>query len=114
MKTKIIFDLIIFSTNTLFCQNYTNLDSLISAIHTDTIFLYMPENKTCNERGHIMGNICSKTLMYCQPYYEDYVDSTIMIYPACNYITFICNRCREEITQLEPEKREVIWIRNKK
>ena len=69
------------------------------------------QNLICEERGHLCGDVFFSTLMYCPPYVEDYEDSTITVYPACNTITYDCSRCGERVSELEKEKRIVTWKR---
>ena len=67
------------------------------------------QNLICEERGHLCGDVFFSTLMYCPPYVEDYEDSTITVYPACNTITYDCSRCGERVSELEKEKRITTW-----
>jgi hypothetical protein len=66
-------------------------------------------NPICKQRGHIKGDVCSSTLMYCEPYIIDTDTSSIMVYPACNWLTYYCIRCGAEIVEQEPEYREILW-----
>lgn len=75
----------------------------------DTVKIDTKVNKMCKERGHISGGVVMKTLMYCEPYTIDTDSTTIMVYPACNYESFICKRCGKYVSQLEKERRVVIW-----
>jgi hypothetical protein len=67
------------------------------------------QNKICEERGHLPGGFITKTLAYCPPYQIDYDDSTVMVYPACNSITYTCSRCGERVSEREKERRVLIW-----
>jgi hypothetical protein len=66
-------------------------------------------NKICAERGHVSGGLFMVTGMYCTPYLIETDSTTIIVYPACNYETFICLRCGKKVTRLEKERRVVIW-----
>lgn len=70
-------------------------------------------NPVCAERGHIQPNVVSKTLLYCPPYYEDSEDSTVLVYPACNWITYRCMRCGQIIEEKEEEVRVTVWRRHR-
>jgi len=70
---------------------------------------YKQDSSICSERGHIRGDGCSTTLMYCPPYFIDYTDSTVMVYPACNSTTCTCIRCGAKFSSYGEEKRIVIW-----
>ena len=75
----------------------------------DTVKIDTTVNKICIERGHVSGGVVMKTLMYCAPYSIDTDSTTIMVYPACNYESFTCKRCGKAVSQLEKERRVVIW-----
>lgn len=69
--------------------------------------------KICTERGHVSGGLVLSTLMYCEPYMEENDTISYLVYPACNYNSFICKRCGVYITQREREHRIVIWRKEK-
>lgn len=75
----------------------------------DTVKVDTTVNKMCLERGHVSGGVIMKTAMYCTPYSIDTDSTTIMVYPACNYESFTCKRCGKYVSQLEKERRVVIW-----
>ena len=66
-------------------------------------------NKVCQERGHVMPEAVTSTLMCCEPYLIETDSTTIKVYPACNWISYRCVRCGQEITYREPERRVLIW-----
>lgn len=66
-------------------------------------------NLVCKERGHIQGGIITSTSMYCPPYYEENEFWTVLVYPACNYISYTCQRCGANISEQEEEQRIIIW-----
>jgi len=76
---------------------------------SDTIKIDTTINKMCLERGHVSSGVVSSTLMYCPPYTIDTDSTTIQVYPACNWISFTCKRCGKPVSELEPERRVVIW-----
>ena len=78
--------------------------------YTDSSFSYY-EDSICIERGHVQGDVVISTAMYCAPYVIDYPDSTIEVYPSCNHISYECSRCRNWVSEPEPEVRTVIWRR---
>lgn len=64
----------------------------------------------CEERGHVKPNIVSVTDDICMPYTIDYPDSTLKIYPECNFIQYKCTRCGKQIEEVyQKEKRILIW-----
>lgn len=65
----------------------------------------------CKERGHVNSGVCTSTLMYCPPYLEETEYESVMVYPACNIITYTCSRCGQQIKEREKEHRVVIWRR---
>ena len=65
----------------------------------------------CDERGHVMSGTFMKTLMYCAPYTIDNENETIMVYPACNTVTYTCGRCGKRVSEPEKERRVTIWSR---
>ena len=67
------------------------------------------ENNICKERGHIISDIIASTLMYCPSYIIDTDSTTIEVFPACNWITYICKRCGQEISERNKERRVVLW-----
>lgn len=67
----------------------------------------------CSERGHIRPSVYESTCMYCPDRYEEYADSTVLVSPGCNYITYTCLRCGKKITEKIPDTRTVIWRRVK-
>ena len=66
-------------------------------------------NNICKERGHILSNISASTSMYCPSYIIDTDTSTIEVFPACNWITYICKRCGQEISERNKERRVILW-----
>lgn len=70
-------------------------------------------NLVCKERGHIQGGMITSTLMYCPPYYEENDTQTVLVYPACNYISYTCQRCGANISEREKEERIIIWEKGK-
>jgi hypothetical protein len=91
-------------------QNET-LTSILTK--NDTINLVQKADTTlnpiCKVRGHVCGGVVSTTDMYCSPYTIDTDSCTIKVYPSCNWISYQCVRCREWVSEKEPERREVIW-----
>jgi hypothetical protein len=75
----------------------------------DTVKIDTTVNKICLERGHVSVGVIMKTAMYCTPYSIDTDSTTVMVYPACNYESFTCKRCGKYVSQLEKERRVVIW-----
>jgi hypothetical protein len=75
----------------------------------DTVKVDTTVNKMCLERGHVSGGVIMGTAMYCTPYIIDTDSTTIMVYPACNYESFTCERCGKHVSQLEKERGVVIW-----
>ena len=78
------------------------------------IFLFFAINlqaQTCERRGHVPGGNIMETLIYCPDYIIDYADSTVLVTPSCNWITYKCKRCGEIIEEKEKEIRTVIWRR---
>lgn len=68
----------------------------------------------CAVRGHIKGGIITTTDLFCPPYIIDNDSVSIMVYPACNYISYVCLRCRRLIEEREKERRVVIWRKEEK
>lgn len=101
MKTiiiNILYILLVYCSSVFGQTNITEKDTIV--------------NKTCLERGHISNGVIMKTLMYCESYIIDTDNTTIRIFPACNYESYICSRCRKYISELEREQRVVIWRKN--
>lgn len=69
--------------------------------------------RICQERGHIPGSMGTMTLMYIGSYLIETDSTTIRVTPPGNWFTTSCERCGVEITEQEPEIREVIWRRKK-
>ncbi len=82
---------------------YKNSQIIYDTLNVDSIY------KVCEERGHVPGNGCVTTAMYCPPYLIETDSTTIKVYPKCNSMTCTCIRCGKEITYQEEEYREVIW-----
>lgn len=66
-------------------------------------------NNICKERGHILSKLSTSTLMYCPSYIIDTDSTTIEVFPACNWITYICKRCGQEISERNKERRVILW-----
>ena len=66
-------------------------------------------NNICKERGHILSELSTSTLMYCPSYIIDTDSTTIEVFPACNWVTYICKRCGQEISERNKERRVVLW-----
>ena len=79
----------------------------------DTTWNKLAQPSICEERGHIMPDVVSSTLMNCPPRIEETDSSTIKIYPGCNYITYVCLRCGQRVSEKEKEKRVIIWTKIK-
>ena len=107
MKKLILFFTVILTCQILAGQMCDNVSVWLS----DNIKL--GENKLCKERGHIQGDAIATTLAYCPPYYEENDTQTVMVYPACNYIDYTCQRCGESLREKEEERRIVIWEKGK-
>lgn len=67
----------------------------------------------CKERGHIPGNTGWMTGLYIHSYLIETDSTTIRVTPPGNWFTTSCERCGVEITEQEPEIREIIWRRKK-
>ena len=64
----------------------------------------------CEERGHVKPNVVFVTDDFCISYTIDYPDSTVRVYPECNFVQYKCTRCGEQIEEIyQKEKRVVIW-----
>lgn len=70
---------------------------------------YGQDNSLCKERGHVKGEVIQETLMHCEGYIIDTDTSSVLVFPACNYITYRCLRCGAEIIEQEPERRIILW-----
>ena len=79
----------------------------------DTVSIDTNVNKICLERGHVKGGIVMTTDMYCPPYLVENDSISYMVYPACNYESFTCKRCGKHVSQLEKERRVVLWRKEK-
>ena len=66
-------------------------------------------NEVCQERGHVMSNGCFSTAMYCPPRVEDTECHTVIVYPACNTLTYRCSRCGETVKEKEKERKVFKW-----
>jgi hypothetical protein len=77
----------------------------------DTVKIDTATYETCSERGHVMGDIISRTLMYCPPYTIDTDSTTVIVYPGCNSISYRCARCGMIVSDGEKERRVVVWRR---
>lgn len=69
------------------------------------------QNKVCEERGHILGNIATVTLMMSYTYYVDLPDRTLAIKVDPNYAIYYCERCGARVEKPVQEKPDttVIW-----
>lgn len=88
--------------------NWSGSPSLQDTIQ-DTV--NSPAYLICLERGHVPTDYRA-SLLYCPPYILDYPDSSVMIIPTCNTVSYTCLRC--EITITEPDERvlrQIIWRR---
>lgn len=70
--------------------------------------------KICKERGHVCAGAFSSTLAYCPPYLVETDSTSVMVYPACNAISYGCARCGKAVSEMEKEKRVVIWRKKDK
>lgn len=70
-------------------------------------------NTICLQRDHVFGSFTSITCLYCPPIIKDTDSTTIIIYPACNYITKYCTRCGARVVEQEKERREILWPKQK-
>jgi hypothetical protein len=75
----------------------------------DTVSIDTTVNKTYLEPWHVKGGVVMTTDMYCPPYLVENDSISYMVYPACNYITYTCQRCKKLIKEQESERRVVIW-----
>ena len=66
-------------------------------------------NNLCKERGHILTELNASTSMYCPSYIIDTDSTTIEVFPACNWVTYVCKRCGQEISERNKERRVVLW-----
>jgi len=90
---------------------YRKLDEQSKEMKSRVIIIVEPDSSVCKERGHIKSSFGSSTLMNCPPYIVDYNDSTVMVYPNCNFTTYTCTRCGQEISEGGKESRVTIWRR---
>jgi hypothetical protein len=67
----------------------------------------------CAERGHVQSGMVSVTGMYCPPYLIETDSTTVKVYPSCNEYKYVCLRCDQLVIESEPERREVIWRKEK-
>lgn len=70
-------------------------------------------DEICQLRGHVKPNTFEVTTMYCPPHIEDTKDSSVMVYPACNYYKYTCMRCGQYVKEKEPERRILLWKNDK-
>ena len=66
----------------------------------------------CEERGHVRGGVYMTTDLFCPSYLIDSLDISYIVYPSCNWITYTCLRCGQQVTEKEPERKEVVWNGN--
>lgn len=85
----------------------------LKPLRDTTYIMDTTDNPICSERGHIRPSVYESTCMYCPDRYEEYADSTVLVSPGCNYITYTCLRCGKKITEKIPDTRTVIWRRVK-
>jgi uncharacterized protein (DUF2141 family) len=79
----------------------------IDTLKIDTVDL-------CQQRGHIYTGVVMTTAAYCPPVIIDNDSTTVIVYPSCNQIRYICARCGKIIQEVEPERKEVIWKKGEK
>lgn len=89
--------------------NYNQNTIIFDSIGTSHYDIDTTISNLCKERGHVCSDIISSTEMYCPSYIIDTDSTTIEVFPACNYITYICKRCRKEITERNKERKVVLW-----
>jgi len=85
-------------------EDKINMYDSIGVVYRDTIV-----NNLCKERGHVLSEIEMSTSLYCPSYIIDTDSTTIQVYPACNWVTYVCKRCGEEISERNKERRIVLW-----
>jgi len=70
-------------------------------------------NPICKQRGHVQGQGCMSTLLYCPPYLEENDSISVMVYPSCNDTRCTCLRCGKQYSLgINKETRIVIWKKN--
>ncbi|MBK7381709.1 MAG: hypothetical protein IPJ03_22475 [Ignavibacteriales bacterium] len=92
--------------------NKTNLSILYTIVLGVALFFLIgcEAYGQCEERGHVKPNVVFVTDDFCIPYTIDYSDSTVRVYPECNFVQYKCTRCGKQIEETyQKEKRVVIW-----
>lgn len=85
---------------------------IIDHLSSQELYEKSEADQKCEERGHIIDYATQEsTLTYSPPYYLDYGDSTVIVYPNYNRVTYICLRCGRVIVTSGEEKRVKIWQR---
>lgn len=95
-------------------QNWEETDtSSYQIVSKYTLKQQLVYDSICKVRGHVPGGTCTTTAAYCPPYLVENDTISYMVYPACNYIRYTCQRCGQYISEREKETITVIWRKSK-
>lgn len=109
MKNTLLFLLLLLSVR-ISAQNADTI--LMLREYLDKIDFDPVADSLCRERGHIEGGILfASDREPCSPFVSDEPDTTFIVYPACVVLSYTCRRCNREQVRVEPELREVVWVR---
>ena len=73
---------------------------------------YYERMDNCEERWHVcIGEKVPVVAPKRNPRVVDYKDSTVVLHYSMHGVKYKCARCGKVVYEMEPDRREVIWVK---